>query len=185
MSANKIIVFLGLSFMIITNGSNAVGQSKKIKKTKQAEIDYTISYCDTVVRQFYRYPEAFTPVITNIDPEIQVTPVTLGDLYCYQIEFAETRLFRNFEIWLNDIKFEFTLNTNNPNCNKVGDKIVCLVDQIQLGNQCLIGGPASTENKFDCIYQLRWTVKVRGVVCDSIYGPFSKELTNVSLQCGK
>ena len=173
-----------ISIVIISNGCGLLNRFK-MEKDVDRENEYSVTYCDTILRQFYRYPDEFTPVISNIDPEIQVTPVTLGDLYCYQIEFKEIPLFRNYELWLDDIKFNFNLDSNSPDCSKVGDKIICLVDQIKLGNECSNRRYSDSKNKFDCIYKHRWNMKIRGVVCDSVYGPFSNSISNISLQCTK
>ncbi len=179
----RLFKILGTSIILVNFFSCSLLKGQRGEKAKKQQEVSGLTFCDTVVRQFHRYPNDFTPVISNINPEYQVTPVTLGDLYSYQIEFKELRIFRKYELWLDDIKFDFDLDANNPNCTKVGDRIVLQVDQIKLGEACLEKKLSEMENKFDCIYSHRWSIKLRGVTCGNVFGPYSETLSNISIQC--
>jgi hypothetical protein len=172
-----------LGFLILVLLLNNCGIFKNSGQTNKTDDINIANNCDSFIMKFYKYPKDYTPIISNIDPEKQVVPVTLGDLYAYQIEFNDIKLFRNYEVWLDDIKFDFDLESNNPNCSQVGDKIICLVDQIKLGKECSDKNYEDTKNGYDCVFMHRWTIKVRGKACDNVFGPFSNELQRVSLQC--
>ncbi len=177
----KLFIFLAVScvFFSCKSKKNTIIQPVSMNAPIESEIDLPIvSFCDTIEKQLMRNADLYRINILNIDPKYTVNVIKKGEKDVYQINFDYNSIYIGFEIWFDDILFEFDYGNN---CERVGDKVVCFVDQTELGNKCK--GIYSTNNIYLCIYERRWPIKIRGKVCENIYGPFSKILVDVSLQC--
>lgn len=137
--------------------------------------------CDTIGEYLSSHPEMYTTRIENIDVNKNVYTTKLGQKDCYQINIKHIPNVTSYNLRFNDIDFIFKIG--DPDCELNGDMVYCFVDQLTLGNACIERGYFETRSSFDCMYRTNWTISVRPIFCEKYYGPFSKPLVGVSLQC--
>lgn len=177
-------IFVAIILTLLAFNCNLPRKAINKKKSEISAITPKLSYCDSVQNFLIKDYESYKMKIVNIDPKKHVYTTLKSNKDTYQIDFTYNSIFNKFEVWINDIKFDFQIGSND--CRLDGDNVQCFVNQEILGRECLKRGYAGDSvNSFDCIYGPRWTIKVRGKICDSVFGPFSDEINKVSLQCKK
>jgi hypothetical protein len=153
--------------------------------------------CDTMETHIAKNLSRCTPSLVNLDPDWIIRPeryAALNDEYAYHIIWSKADIFDQYELVMNGISFK----VDAAPANKFGkDAAYVLNNQVhfylseqELGKQCSRKYNAD-DNKdclpcdYNCIYNMKWEVKVRGITCEDKFGPYSPMVSDMLFQCAK
>lgn len=153
--------------------------NKSISKKKKEVIS-----CRKIEKYIKKHPNEFKINIIGIDTNYhKYTTKCKGGVDCYVFRCNYIKFCSNYILWLDDIRFDFTLGTDD--CLIEGDNVVLKVNAEKLGFACKEKGYSRQGDIYDCIYNKKpkWRLKISATFCDRQSLTFTNELNNVSLQC--
>jgi hypothetical protein len=163
--------------------SSKQNTNSNTKNENVEEVKVSKSKCDTIGAYILANLESMKPTILNINPRFNVYTVKKDGEDYYQIEWKHIPVYDSYEINFNNA-FSITLHVNSDECQLIGDRIHFYINQVGLGNLCMRYTPKG-DNLYDCIYRNLWSIRVRGIACTNVLGPYGENLNKISLQCSE
>lgn len=185
MRIHRTIIYTLLITIGLINSCKSSKQNtnSNTKNENVEEVKGSKSKCDTIGAYILANLESMKPTILNINPRFNVYTVKTDGGDYYQFEWKHIPFYDSYEINFNN-SFSITLAVNSDECKLIGDRIHFYINQVELGNLCMKYTPKG-DNSYDCIYRNLWNLRVRGITCNNILGPYSESLNKVSLQCSE